>query len=64
MLDEYCSLGGNLLFNVVKVGPDCANAVRNFTCHMSNPGICNDSWLAMKTIFFNRVGSKNNQLIF
>ena len=39
MLEEYRSLVGKLLYYTVKVGPDCANAVRDLTRHiMSSPG--------------------------
>ena len=29
---------GKLLYAVMKVLPDCANAIRDLTCHLSNPG--------------------------
>ena len=37
-IDNYRSLVGKLLFYIIKVGPDCANAGRDSARHMSNPG--------------------------
>lgn len=44
-IDNYRSLVGKLLFYIVKVGPDCANAGRDLARHMSNPGT--EHWKAM-----------------
>ena len=38
MLEEYRLLVGKLLYYIVKVGPDCANAVRDLARDMSSPG--------------------------
>ena len=48
MLDEYRSLVGKLLFYVVKIAPDCANAVRDLARHMANPGPLH--WKAMERV--------------
>ena len=48
MLDEYRSLVGNILFYVVKIGPDCGNASRDLERHMSNPG--EEHWKSMGQI--------------
>ena len=44
-IDNYRSLVGKLLFYIVKVGPECANAGRDLARHMSNPG--EEHWKAM-----------------
>ena len=44
-IDNYRSLVGKLLFYIVKVGPDCANAGRDLARHMANPGP--EHWKAM-----------------
>ena len=46
MLDEYRSLVGQIMFYMVKVGPDVANAARELAQHMSNPG--EDQWKCME----------------
>ena len=48
MLDEYRSLVGKLMYYTVKVGPDCANAVRDLARHMKTPG--NQHWKAMERV--------------
>ena len=48
MLDEYRSLVGKLLVYVVKIAPDCANAVRDLARHMANPGQLH--WKAMERV--------------
>ena len=48
MLEEYRSLVGKLMYYAVKVGPDCANAVRDLARHMKNPGV--EHWKAMERI--------------
>ena len=37
-IENYRSLVGKLLFYIVKVEPDCANAGRDLARHMSYPG--------------------------
>ena len=61
MLDEYRSLVGKLLFYVVKVAPDCANAVRDLARQMSNPGILH--WKAMKRVVGYLLGKKLHGLV-
>ena len=46
MLDEYRSLVGQIMFYMVKVGPDVANAARELAQHMTNPG--EDHWKSME----------------
>ena len=48
MMEQYRSLVGKILFYVVKVGPDCANATRDLARHMSNPG--EEQWKAMERL--------------
>ena len=48
MLDEFRSLLGKLLYYTVKIGLDCANAVRDLARHMSSPGV--DQWRAMERV--------------
>lgn len=38
MLNEDCSLVGQIMFYMVKVGPDVANAARELAQHMTKPG--------------------------
>jgi hypothetical protein len=40
VIDEsmYQKLVGKLLYAVLRVLPDCANAIRDLTCHLSSPG--------------------------
>ncbi len=38
MESEYCKMVGKLLWTVKKESPDCANAVRELSAHLSNPG--------------------------
>ena len=45
-IDVYRSLVGKLMFFSTKIGPKQANAVRDLSRHMSNPG--EDHWKAMK----------------
>ena len=47
-IENHRSLVGKLLFYIVKVGPDCANAGRDLARHMSNPGT--EHWKAMGRI--------------
>ena len=46
MLDEYRSLVGQIMFYMVKVGPDVANAARELAQHMTNPN--EDHWKSME----------------
>ena len=46
MLDEYRSLVGQIMFYMVKVGPDVANAARELAQHMTNPG--EEHWNSME----------------
>ena len=39
---------GKLLYYVVKVGPECGNAVRDLARYMSNPG--EEQWKAMRRV--------------
>ena len=48
MLEEYRSLVGKLLYYTVKVGPDCANAIRDLARHMPSPGP--EQWKAMSRV--------------
>ena len=43
---SYCRFMGKLLFAVMKVLPDCGNAIRDLTCHLSNPG--EEHWKALE----------------
>ena len=38
MIDEYRSIVGKLLYLMTKIGPTLANAIRELSGHMSNPG--------------------------
>ena len=46
MLTEYRSLVGKLLYYTTKIGPEMANAVRDLSSHMSNPGA--EHWKALE----------------
>ena len=46
MLDEYRSLVGQIMFYMVKVGPDVANAARELAQHMTNPS--EEHWKSME----------------
>ena len=46
MLDKYRSLVGQIMFYMVKVGPDVANAARELAQHMTNPGV--EHWKSME----------------
>ena len=43
---EYRKYVGRILYAVTKVLPDCANAVRDLTCHMTAPG--EEQWKALE----------------
>ena len=62
MLDEYRALVGKLLFYTIKIGPDCANSVRDLAHHMSNPGSM--QWKAMERIVGYLKGKRLHGLIF
>ena len=61
MIEEYRSLVGKRLYYTVKVGLDCANAVRDLAHHMSNPG--EEQWKAMNRIVGYLEGKKLHGLI-
>jgi len=44
----YQKFVGQLLYAVMKVLPDCANAVRDLTCHLSAPG--EEHWAALERL--------------
>ncbi len=44
-INKFRYLGRNLLFCIVKVGPDCENAGRDLAWQISNP--CEEDWKAM-----------------
>jgi hypothetical protein len=48
-IGNYRKFTGRILYAVTKVLPDCANAVRDLTCHMSAPG--SEHWSAMARLF-------------
>ena len=45
-IGSYHRFMGKLLFAVMKVLPDCGNAIRDLTCHLSNPG--EEHWKALE----------------
>jgi len=45
---SYRKFVGKLLYAVMKVLPDCNNAVRDLTCHLSAPG--NEHWVALERV--------------
>ena len=45
-IDEYRSLTGQILYYMVKIGPELANAARDLSTHMSNPG--EEHWKSME----------------
>jgi hypothetical protein len=45
---SYRKFVGRLLYAVMKVLPDCANAVRELTCHLSAPG--EEHWTALERV--------------
>jgi len=47
-MSEYRQHVGRLLYAVTKVIPDCANAIRDLTCHLSTPG--EEHWKALTRI--------------
>ena len=61
MLEEYRSLVGKLMYYVVKVAPDCANATRDLARYMKNPGP--EHWKAMERIVGYLKGKKLHGLI-
>ena len=48
MESEYRKMVGKLLWTVKKESPDCANAVRELSAHLSNPG--KEQWVAVARI--------------
>ena len=47
---EYRKMVGKLLWTVKKESPDCANAVRELSAHLSNPG--KEHWDAVGRVFW------------
>ena len=47
-LDAYRSLVGKVMYYMMKIGPDCANAAREVSQFMSNPS--NEHWRAMERL--------------
>ena len=62
MLDEYRSLVGQIMFYMVKVGPDVANAARELAKHMTNPG--EEHWKSMERMVGYMKGKKLYGLIY
>ena len=62
MLDEYRSIVGKLIYYSTKISPDCSNAVRELSQHMSNPG--EQHWKALDRIIGYVSNKKNNQIIY
>ena len=48
MHGEYCSMVGKILYFVKKVSPNCANASRELSQHLENPGT--DHWKAIERL--------------
>ena len=44
-MSEFRKFVGKILYAVMKVLPDCANTIRDLTCHMARPG--DDHWKAL-----------------
>ena len=47
-MDQFRKYIGKILYAVVKVIPDCANAIRDLTCHMTAPG--QEHWKALERL--------------
>jgi hypothetical protein len=47
-VDEFRKYVGRVLYAVLKVLPDCANAIRDLTCHMTKPG--KEHWKALERL--------------
>ena len=60
-LDKYRSLVGKVMFYSTKIGPKQANAVRDLSRHMSNPG--EEHWKAMNRVIGYMKGLKLKGMI-
>jgi len=60
--DFYRSLVGKLLYYVIKIGVDCANAVRELSQHVINPGT--EHWREMKRVVGYIKYKEQHKLIF
>ena len=47
-VDQFRKYIGRVLYAVLKVLPDCANAIRDLTCHMTGPG--KEHWKALERL--------------
>ena len=61
-LEEYRSLIGKILYYTNKISPECANAVRELSKHMSTPSL--DHWLALEKLIGYMKQKPYHQLIY
>ena len=63
-ITAYRSLTGKLLYYMTKVAPEMANAVRDLSSHMSNPGA--EHWKAMERCvgYLVNLSTERRELLF
>lgn len=61
-LDNYRCMVGKILYYTTKIAPDCANAIRELSQHMSNPGI--EHWQALDRLVGYMKGKGEHTLIY
>ena len=61
-INDYRSFLGRLMYYVTKIGPDCANAVRELSQYMSNPGT--EHWKQMTRVIGYLKGKEKHTLVF
>ena len=60
-LDEYRSLVDKLLYCVMKIDPDCTNAVRELSQHMQSPG--RSHWRELRRVIAYLYAKKWHELV-